>query len=111
MDELNPHGKKRLFYGFPPYSTVRCGAVFFIFFRHSYGAVRLVLLLTVRCGADHFFLESSVLCGAVLLEAKSYGTVRCSLFQNYTVRCDADFLLSGAVRCGYPLNSCSLRCG
>ena len=76
MDELNPHGKKRLFYGFPPYSTVRCGAVFFIFFRHSYGAVRLVLLLTVRCGADHFFLESSVLCGAVLLEAKSYGTVR-----------------------------------
>ena len=44
-DQLNPHRKKRLFYGLPPYSTVRCGAVRFFAF---YGAV--------RCG--FFFLES-----------------------------------------------------
>ena len=29
MDQLNPHRKKRLFYGLPPYSMVRCGAAFF----------------------------------------------------------------------------------
>ena len=74
-DQLNPHRKKRLFYGLPPYSTVRdnptvrCGAFFFC------GAVRCG---AVRCGADCFFLESygAMRFGAVLLEAKSYGAVR-----------------------------------
>ena len=58
--QLNPHRKKRLFHGLPRH-ILRCGAVRFLF--------RTVRCGAVRCGA--------VRCGAVLLEAKSYGAVRC----------------------------------
>ena len=64
-DQLNPHRKKRLFYGLPPYSAVRCDAFFF--------------WIILRCGAVLIFvlLESygAVRCG--LFDAKSYGAVRC----------------------------------
>ena len=43
-DQLNPNRKKRLFYGLPPYSTVRFGAFFFVFDNP-----------TVRCGAFFVF--------------------------------------------------------
>ena len=86
-DQLNPHRKKRLFYGLPSYSTVRCGAVFKNTYRtnYSYGAVRFVCLFTVRCGADRFFLE---FCGAV-----RRGFVRGKILRCGAVQC-------GAVRCG-----------
>ena len=72
-DQLNPHRKKRLFYRWPPYSTVRCGAVFKICIP-TVRCVSFFFFLTVRCGADRFF--SRILrCGtavysAVLLQAK-----------------------------------------
>ena len=69
-DQLNPHRKRRLFYGLPPYSTVRCGSFFLLSIILRCGAVRF-LFFTVRCGAD-FLQNSTVRCGSVLLEAKSY---------------------------------------
>ena len=60
-DQLIPHREKRLLYGLPPYSTVRCGA-FFVFYD------------AVRCG--FFFLES-------------YGAVRCGFVRGKIVRCGA----------------------
>ena len=52
-DQLNPHREKRLFYGLPPYSTVRCGAGFPPL--EPYGAVRCRFVeaksnVAVRCG-------------------------------------------------------------
>ena len=64
------------------------GAVFAL--RESYGAMRYGFLSfkIMRCGAVPFF--------------------------SFTVRCLADDIPQesyGAVRCGYPLNNCFLRCG
>ena len=105
--------------GFPPCRTAprRC---FFFFRNHT------VRCGTVRCGAVRC---GAVRCGAVRIMFFKNRTVRCgedNIFQNHMVRCGAVFLLNGAVRCGlcfsriarcsaarcgYPLNSCFLRCG
>ena len=54
-NQLNLHCRKRLFYGLPPYSTVRCGALFFSTVRR-FGAVQFWWRQnrTVRCGAVRF---------------------------------------------------------
>ena len=81
-DQLNPHLEKRLFYGLPPYSTVRCGAFSLLMILRR-GAVRCRVFFFVffRCGAVRifFFQNPTVRCGAVLIEAKSYGAVWCGL--------------------------------
>ena len=70
-DQLNPNRKKRLFYGLPPYSTVRFGAFFFVFDNP-----------TVRCGA-FFVFYGAVRCGFF---AEFYGAVRFGFVRGKIVR-------------------------
>ena len=77
MGQLNPRRKKRLFYGLPPYSMVRCGAFFFFVDSPTVWCGAFVFL-TVQCGADCFFLEShgAVRCGFVRGKIVPYRAVR-----------------------------------
>ena len=68
-NQLNWHRKKRLFYGLPPYSTVRCGEFFFLTILRC-GAFFCFL----RCRAVRNFVCRILRCGAVLLRDK---IVRC----------------------------------